>query len=184
MHPKRAADEVGPGAETNSRNGGLNLVDVTLGLKIRTLRPGFEYGVWKVNLKPTRLVHATRCQRTPYCSCNTACTFTITHCDDKRRARVWRNCPKRAMRQHRQPKTNRTFDFRCQMRGAILSVLTEFERRKMHASKSTKQLTGRETEFAKDFRSVTLAQFLGRQDLFELTTNRIDSRGKDLNFTR
>ena len=130
MQPQRATDEVGPGAETNSRNNGLNLVDVTLGLKIRTLRPGFEYRLWKVNLKPTRLVHATRCQ------------------------------------------------------GAILSVLTEFERKKMHASKTTKQLTGRETEFAKDLRGVTLAQFLGRQDLFELTANRIDSRGKDLNFTR
>ena len=97
---------------------------------------------------------------------------------------MWRNCPKRTTRQHRQPKTNRTFDFRCEVREVILSVLTEFERQKMHASKTTKQLTGRETEFAKDLRGVTLAQFLGRQDLFELTANRIDSRGKDLNFTR
>ena len=70
------------------------------------------------------------------------------------------------------------------MGATIFPVLTQFERHKIHASKSTKQLTRRETEFAKDLRSVTLAQVPGRKDLFELTTDRINSRGKDLNFTR
>ena len=63
-------------------------------------------------------------------------------------------------------------------------VLTKFERHKIHSSKSTKQLSCRETEFAKDLRSVTFTQFSGRKDLFELRTDCIDSRGKDLNFTR
>ena len=52
-------------------------------------------------------------------------------------------------------------DFLSEVGAAILPVLTQFERHKTHASKSTKQLSCRETEFAKDHRSVT----------FELSTD-------------
>ena len=56
--------------------------------------------------------------------------------------------------------------------------MTLFERNKIHASRSTKQLSCRETEFAKDLRSVTFTQFLGRKDLFELTTDGIPSQAQ------
>ena len=130
------------------------------------------------------LVHATRCQRAPNCSCNTACTFTVTHCNDIRCARMRWDSPKRAARQNRQPESDGTFDFLGDVGATIFPVLTKFERHKIHPSKSTKQLSCRETEFAKDLRSATFTQFPGRKDLFELTTVCIDSRGKDLNFTR